>query len=228
MNGAPFVRAAGPVALTVILSLASPARAYLVAVYGPPDKEIRVEEMRALARAVLDLRADPDDPEKAARAQSDHFTVKVSDTAVLTAEFSVPPNVSAYFFADESLVYADYVMAGESVEYEVEFPEQDTAVGKGALPVRASVKTYVTALRRASTGHGDLRLAYSLSTPGRVQVEAVGLDGRGLGKWSFDEPSAGNFERVFSLNVPAKGPFYVRWTHGDAQTVRKVNSAASE
>jgi hypothetical protein len=201
-----------------VLAFAASTPAYMVAVYSHPGEPMKPEEMRAFALAVKE---DPD-------ARSESFTAKVSDKAVLSAEFSVPPGVSAYFWSDETFVRDGYAMAGEAAQYESFVPSSED-VPSEATGVTAPEKVFATLLRQASlSSSGGLTLAYSVATAGQVGIEAVGINGQRFGKWRVTEAAAGEYVRAFSLNAAAKGPIFVRWTYRDVETVKKVIPATRD
>lgn len=201
-------------ALMACLALALPAQALMVAVFADKGSTASLEQLKAFSRAVQQNRdATP----------TEGVTYKSAPHALLTEEFSVTEGVSAYFWADETFESAEgFRMEGVTAHFEADFPVEE-ALAKEALDVeRGPAIVYTTALRHAHAVQGSLTLGYSVAQAGRVKVEAIGLNGQRFGRWTFSEPGAGAYERSLTMNRAVKGPFYVRWSHGNVQAVQKV------
>lgn len=224
--------------VTTLLALVPASHALMVAVYAKADKA-DVETMRTIAREVKARHAALADSVGAGEVVNDAveasslgegYSVKVAETSVLSAAFSVPEGVAAYFLTDGALVYRGFEMKGASVRFvQTGSDAFAPALAKGALPVEAPpAKVYATALIGASLGHGGLQVGYSVAAPGRVSIETFGVNGERLGKWIVSEATAGEYRRVFSLRRPAKGPVFLRWSTGEARAVRTVPSASRD
>src|SRR5690606_7318402 len=100
------------------------------------------------------------------------------------------------------------------------------ALAKEALDVAVPEKVYLTEFRSAVFTAGNLNLAYTVTKPGRVLIEAYGMNGQRVGSWRVHE-AAGEHARSFGLNTAAKGPLFVRWAAGNTQAIRKVAPAAA-
>jgi hypothetical protein len=203
--------------LMVCLAFTVPTHARMVAVYVPKGVTMNVDELKAFALAAQD---------KPEGARSDGLTFKLSEKAVLTAEFSVPPGVSAYFWADETFSRSGYVMGGEGAHYEADIPSEEVLAKPGLDADAVAEKVFPTEFRSASLAAGKLTLAYSVTKSGRVLIEAYGANGQRVGSWRVHE-AAGDHARSFGLNSASKGPLYVRWTAGNMQAVRKVTPASA-
>lgn len=210
-------RIALPAALALALVMAAPARATMIAIYLPPGKALEVETLKALA---LEVKNNPE------AARNAEFSCKTSAKSVLTAEFSVPPGASAYFWSDETFSRDGYVMGGEAAHYEVEVASEE-ALAKPGLDVEATPeKVFSTELRSAVLSARTLNLAYSVTKPGMVKIDVFGANGQRAAGWRLEE-GAGEHVRSFAMRATAKGPLYVRWTAGNTQAVRKINPASA-
>lgn len=201
-----------PAALALALA-ALPARAALIAVYTAPGEPLALEAMIAFARA---LKANPE-------ARDARFAARVSDASALTSGHSVPPRVSAYFWSDAP-VDADsgYRMEGETAWHVTELAAEAPASAR-----LEPAKAWSSALREASLRGGSLEVAYSLSAPGTVTLEAFAPTGRRLGAWRWHENRPGLFERSLTAPRAAPGAMMLRWTAGGTRAERKVFVPAS-
>lgn len=214
----PGVRSDLSIVFMACLALALPAQALMVALYFPEDNSASVEELKTLALAVNE---DGD------AALPEGFTYKVADEALLTEEFSVSDGQSAYFWADQTFETADgFRMEGITAHFEADFPV-DEALAKEALDVGLPEKVYPTEFRNAALTADHLSLAYSVTKPGRVTIEAYGMNGQRVGRWRIHE-AAGEHVRSFGLSTVAKGPLFVRWTAGHTQAVRRVAPVSTQ
>lgn len=202
----------------VCLALALPAQALMVAVYSSKESPASIEELKALA---LGVKEDRD------AAAPEGLTYIVADEAVLSAEFSVPEGASAYFWADQTFETTEgFRMDGNTAHFEADFPVEE-ALAKEALDVGVPEKVYPTEFRNATFAAGNLNLAYSVTKPGRVLIEAYGMNGQRVGSWRIHE-AAGEHARSFGLSTVAKGPLFVRWTAGNTQAVRRAAPVSTQ
>jgi hypothetical protein len=190
---------------------AVPSRAAMIALYTAPGDTLGIEDAADVLRGAREGGHVP------AR-----YTVLSSDSAVLTARFSVPEGASAYFWSDETYRHAGFSMRGTYAR----FDGGPTSISDGeavAKEAPAPEIIWTTNLGAVALGARELRLGYSLAEEGRVAVEAFGLNGRSWGKWSWRDAAAGMHERKFTLRRAPEGPLWVRWTFGDVSVLRAVS-----
>jgi len=217
MKAPTFSRFSGWIALAAVVLFTVPAQALMIAVYTREGEPMKLEEMKAFALAVKE---DPDQVHES-------FSHKISDKSVLSSKFTVPSGVSAFFWSDETFTRNGYKMGGDAAHYEADIPSEGV-LAKEAIDDVAPERIFATALRQASVMSGTLRLDYSVAGSGRVVVETIGINGQRFGRWNISEVAAGEYRRSFGLNRVTKGPFFVRWTHGNVQVVQKVNPLVSK
>jgi hypothetical protein len=206
--------------VVIILMVPGLSHGTMIAVYSRPGMSFSAEEAATCAGA---LRLDPAAP------VDERFLVRVSDSSVLSSEFSVPPQVSAYFWSDQTFEHDGFVMEGNGATFE-----------SGSLPAAVAEATDIAAdtaegtvriggagawkseFQGASLESKRIQLRYTLSGPGRVSVEAYGLDGRSLGRWNWEEGSSGSYRRSVELGRAPPGVFLLRWNHGNREGVRRL------
>jgi hypothetical protein len=192
----------------------------MIAIYTLPGMPLVPEEAQALVQA---LREGRDPPAGAA------YTHRVAGTSVLSADFSVPPGVSAYFWSDQAYRHDGFMMQGDYARFEAELATVEPALpalGKKALGTDADPagKAWATELQALSADGGKLSLDYSVSRSGRISVEARGLDGRRLGDWKWDAEAGGAYRKILDMERIPPGIFLVRWSYGNVEVTRKVGS----
>jgi hypothetical protein len=183
------------------------AHATLIAVYSRPGENLSPEKAAAQAVALHFNRTAATDPA---------FRIKISDCAVLSTEFSVLPGVSAYIWSDETITVRGFVMKGAHLTFDRTKQAEPKVVAIVALagdPVH---------FHNASLDAGGLELAYTLSRPGRVSVEVRTLNGRALGRWNWEESSAGFLRKHVGLDRAPTERLFVRWSAEGAHEVRAV------
>jgi hypothetical protein len=206
---------AASAALALALA-AVPGRAALIAVYTPPGEPLALEEMAAFARAV---RENPEAPPQT------RFTYRFSREPVLTGAFSVPAEVSAYVWADESVaMHPGYRMEGAKAYHIVELK---TSVAAPVPEASGAARAWSTGFQSATVRNGRLGVSYTLARSAPVTLEAFSPEGRRLNRWKWREDGAGHFERSLLLPRASSGMLLLRWTSGEIRTIHKVRVPVS-
>ena len=203
---------------SLILGLPSASQAMLIAVYTQPGDSLPLEEVAALAAA---LRQNPD------FTSGDKFAVRIADSSVLSADYSVPPGVSAYFWSDRTYEHRGFQMLGAHAYFLSEHPVEASAAEDTVAQATdvAPVIAWVTAFQGASMDSKHLQLRYTLSEPGRVSLEVYGMNGRNYGRWNWEEASSGQYQRSVELNRAPGGATLVRWSCGNIQVIRRISGS---
>lgn len=225
MRATHFFRPVVAGALLLSAAIPSGVHATLVAVYSRPGERLPPSPDSLVQAFKLNPAAVPES----------RFTFKISDSSVLSPEFSVPSGVSAYFWSDRTFELRGFAMQGVQATFLNVLPllaAQALAAAEDTLPnaIEPSAVTRNTSgnpLRNDFQGvtleSNGLRLAYTLAQPGRVSLEAFGLDGRTLRRWTWEEAASGALRHSVAWPGRPRGAYWIRWSCGDLQVIRRIS-----
>jgi len=230
MRATSFLRPALACAL-FLSAVPSAVQATLVAIYSRPGE--------ALPRS-------PDSLVQACKLSpaglGSKFTFRISDSSVLSPEFSVPPGVSAYFWSDHTFEPRGFMMQGVQATFLNALPAltaqalatPDDTLAAGNLLTESvtgdkSGNLFRNEFQGVTLESNGLRLAYVLARPGPVSLEAFSLDGRTLRRWNWNDAASGAIQHFVAWPGRPRGAYGIRWTpqgqQGEAQAVRWVAPA---
>lgn len=231
MRATSLLRPALVCALFLSAAAPSSVQATLVAIYSRPGEALP----RSPDSLVQAFKLNPTGLES-------RFTFRISDSSILSPEFSVPPGVSAYFWSDRTFEPRGFLMQGVQATFLNALPAlaaqalaapEDTLAAKNLLTESVTGEKPGNLFRNHFQGitlePDGLRLAYVLAQPGPVSLEAFSLDGRTLRRWNWNDAASGAIQHSVAWPDKPRGAYWIRWTpqdrQGDAQAVRWIAPA---
>ncbi len=207
--------------LLALLPVAGLAR--IVMVVTQPGNVPEIGELREAAR----LLSDPDAKEEAGDyLQHRGWSSVTSQGGVLSEAFNIPAGSFAYVWAEGPMQMGSGfrpVPGGRMLFENASTLAKPVAPGPDVADVGPLFRDAMSLKAR----RGSLHAAYSISKPGIVTIDLLGLDGRKLQQWKWRESSAGSFRRELEVrSVSAKGIVIVRWRVGEARAVERMDSRA--
>jgi hypothetical protein len=148
--------------------------------------------------------------------------VQVEGTRTLSAEHSPQAGTRAFFLADGGgFSFDGFSPNGASVQLRVLGSEPEEALAKEMPAVEPLLRAYGNALGKTSLEAGVLRMDYTQAKAGRVQVEALGVNGKVLGRAAW-EGEPGRHGRSLLVLAAKNQVVFLRWKAGDQRMTRKI------
>ncbi len=214
--------------LGVLAALQMPSQATIVMVYANGAQPISNDAKYAADSIMKQVKATPSISHQGTLPGNETLRYSIFQGTRMSRAPSIGSGVAAYFLCDSAFKMDGFSIKGGGHAAFAVVGTQGLA--KQALDGQnAGPKSYATSLTALSLVGKNLQLSYTLSKPGSVHVEILGVNGRMLGKWSWEEGASGAYTRELNMgNIAGHETVFVRWESGAVHSAQKVLASGSK